>query len=373
MKRPPPPSPERREAGSGDRFRHTNRADRPSAVALFLRRHKGKLKFFVVIGVLGAGTWAFLSMHGTQGLVAPLKARIEAAIPLKVTEIRVEGANLTSQDAIHEALGISVGDPMLGFDVKTARDRLNDLPFVENATVGRRFSGLIVVHLTERPPFAIWQHKGQFVPIDRDGNPVPDKGMTSRDAQAFMQLPLVVGEGADHAAAELLDALAKTPDVKAHMTAATLINMRRWTLTLKDGASVYLPEAAEPQALTRLEELQKRFDLLNRPVEIIDLRLPDRLTIRERPAPAPVADDAATPEDQDHMAKSNGAKSNGIKSGGAAKPDGQPQPSSTHDEAPTAKTAPAKKPKHTDEGDSRPSSSHDDNEHAHNSGGALPA
>ncbi|BCI66636.1 cell division protein FtsQ/DivIB [Acetobacter aceti] len=357
MKRPSSPSPERREAGSGDHFRHTNKADRPSAVALFLRRHKGKLKFLAITGVLGVGAWAFLSMHGTQGLVGPLKAKIEAEIPLKVTEIRVEGANLTSQNAIHEALGVSVGDPMLGFDVKAARERLNDLPFVENATVGRRFSGLIVVHLTERPPFAIWQHKGQFVPIDRDGNPVPDKGMTSRDAQAFMQLPLVVGEGADHAAAELLDALAKTPDVKAHMTAATLINMRRWTLTLKDGASVYLPEAAEPQALTRLEELQKRFDLLDRPVEIIDLRLPDRLTIRERPAPAPVTGDAAAPEDQDHTAN----------------PTGQSQAPAAGDETPLSKTAPAKKPKRTDEGDRRPSSLHDDTEHAHNSGGALPA
>ncbi|AQS84062.1 MAG: cell division protein FtsQ/DivIB [Acetobacter aceti] len=357
MKRPSSPSPERREAGSGDRFRHTNRADRPSAIAMFLRRHKGKLKFLIVAGMLGTGAWAFLSMHGAQSLLGPLKTKIEAQIPLKVKEIRIEGENLSSPTAIREALGISVGDPMLGFDVKAARDRLNDLPFVENATVGRRFSGLIVVHLTERPPFAIWQHKGQFVPIDRNGNPVPDKGMTSRDAKAFMALPLVVGEGADQAAAELLDALAKAPDVKTHVTAATLVNLRRWTLMLKNGASVYLPEAAEPQALTRLEELQKRFDLLDRPVEIIDLRLPDRLTIRERPAPAPAASDTVAPETQDHTEKSGG----------------QPQAPATHEDPPAPTVVPAKKAKYLEEGDSRPSSSHDDNEHAHNNGGALPA
>lgn len=341
------------EPESPRRFRHTSRADRPSALALFLRRHKRAMKSIAVLGVVGVAGWFFVSSHRGDAILFPLKKEIETLIPLKVTQIRIEGENLTSHQTIRQALGIAVGDPMLGFDVKGARERLNALPFVEDATVERRFSGAIIVHLTERPPFAVWQHKGQFVLIDRDGNPVPDKGMTSKDAQAFLQLPLVVGEGAEHAAAELLDAMTKAPDVKSRLTAATLVGMRRWNLTLKDGAIVYLPEAAEPQALTKLEELQQRMDLLDRPVEVIDMRLPDRLTIRERPAP-PVASDetpsaSSAPQMSPAAPETHGTKSDASRSGGKVE-GGEKSGSGVH---------PTQAPHH-------------DNDHASTTEGALP-
>ncbi len=270
---------------------------------LFVRRHKHMLRLLGGVAVFAGGGWIFLKLHGAQTILAPLRQKIESEIPLKVTAIRIEGQNLTSLDSIRTALGISVGDPMLEFDVAAARKRLDDLPFVDHASVERHLSGLLVVRLAERPPFAVWQHNGHFVLIDRGGNPVPDKGMTGKDARAFMQLPLVVGEGADHAAADLLDAVAKVPDVSSRMTAATLVGGRRWTITLKDGTVVYLPEAAEVAALNRLASLQKRFGLLDRPVEIIDLRLPDRMTIRERP----VTSDAETANDQKQDAGSGAA------------------------------------------------------------------
>ncbi|GBR11846.1 hypothetical protein AOE01nite_07660 [Acetobacter oeni] len=307
---------------------------------LFARRHRHMLRLFGGVAVLGIGGTIFLKMHGTQTMLAPLRSKIESEIPLKVTAIRIEGQNLTSLDSIKGALGISVGAPMLEFDVAAARKRLDDLPFVDHASVERHLSGLIVVRLIERPPFAVWQHNGRFVLIDHDGNPVPDKGMTGKDARAFMQLPLVVGEGADHEAAELLDAVGKVPEVSSRMTAATLVGARRWTLTLKDGTIVYLPEAEEVPALNRLASLQKRFGLLDRPVEIIDLRLPDRMTIRERPAAA----DADATNDQKQDAGSGAAlKDNGAASDtGSVNHDGvRPSVPAAHSDLRNGDPAPA--------------------------------
>lgn len=321
-----PHSPDRGpgSAPGGNRFRHTSQADRPSRLVLFGRRHKHMLRIVGGMGLCVAGGVAFLALHGTQTILTPLKTRVEAEIPLKVTAIRVEGQNLTSADSIRTALGIGVGDPMLGFDVTAARKRLDDLPFVDHASVERHLSGLIVVRLVERPPFAVWQHKGHFVLIDRDGNPVPDKGMTGKDARAFMQLPLVVGDGADHAAASFLDVVARVQDVSSRMTAATLIAGRRWSISLRDGTVVLLPEAEEVPALNRLVELQKRFGLLDRPVELIDLRLPDRLTIRERPAPVetPAAETGAGgahgPHSPDNPAENTPADSRNVSHSGEA-------------------------------------------------------
>ncbi|NHO32205.1 cell division protein FtsQ/DivIB [Acetobacter fallax] len=327
------PSP-RDEPPGGNRFRQTNRADRPSRFMLFVRRHKHILRFFGGVAVLVAGGTIFLRIHGVQTVLAPLRSKIVAEIPLRVTAIRVEGQNLTSPDSIRAALGVSVGDPMLEFDVAAARKRLDDLPFVDHASVERHLSGLIVVRLVERPPFAVWQHHGRFVLIDHDGNPVPDKGMTGKDARAFMQLPLVVGEGADHAAADLLDAVAKVPDVSSRMTAATLVGDRRWTITLKDGTIVYLPEAEEVPALNRLASLQKRFGLLDRPVEIIDLRLPDRMTIRERPGASDT--DATSDQKQDAGSGAAGAVTGAPAGGAAAKNVGE-NAGAPHADAPVAR------------------------------------
>ena len=49
---------------------------------------------------------------------------------------------------------------------------------------------------------------------------------------------------------------------------------------MNNGADVMLPEGAEIQALAKLAELQASHSLLDRPLAVVDLRLPDRLVVR---------------------------------------------------------------------------------------------
>ena len=68
------------------------------------------------------------------------------------------------------------------------------------------------------------------------------------------------------------------------------VGERRWNLRLNNGIDVLLPEGAEAQALARLAELQSGHAMLDRPLQTLDLRLPDRLVFR--PPPASRAGDA---------------------------------------------------------------------------------
>ncbi|GFE92872.1 cell division protein FtsQ/DivIB [Acetobacter persici] len=275
-------------------------SDRPSRLGLFARRQKRLFRPLfgvLVLAALGGGVYLYLQQPGAQERLAPLRDKVLSSAPLRITRIQVQGAQLTSDAAIHKALGVAVGDPVLNFSVSDARDRLNALPFVDHVTVERHLSGEINVTITERPPFAVWQHKGHFELIDRQGKRVPDQGMTGKDAEAFTKLPLVVGDGANEAAAALIDALGQEPSVRDHVTAAVRVSDRRWNLTLRDGATVFLPEGEEIPAIHRLAKLDASTHLLDRPVVLIDMRLPDRLTIRERPpqpdpAPQPGTDAA---------------------------------------------------------------------------------
>jgi cell division protein FtsQ len=146
---------------------------------------------------------------------------------------------------------------------------------MQDATVERRWPSTILVSLTERHAFAVWQHDGRFMLIDRDGSLLADQ-----DVRLAGLLPLVVGNGAPAHAAELLDAVAAHKEIQAHLVAAVRVSDRRWNLHMTSGADVLLPEDGQAGALDRLDALQATHRLLDRRLQVIDLRLTDRTTLR---------------------------------------------------------------------------------------------
>ena len=221
--------------------------------------------------------------------VATLRERLGNATAfagLRVTHIAVRGRHNTPEPLLRAALGVHIGSAILGFSVEQARKRIERLSWVDHATVERRLPGTIVVNLQERRPFAIWQHDGKFVLIDRNGQIV-----TNEDVAQFRQLPLVVGAGAPDAATKLLDELSALPVIQQRIVAAVRVGERRWNLLMRSGMTIELPEGHAPVALQRLMELQRDHVVLDRPLSVIDMRLPDRVVFR----PQPASDTAANP------------------------------------------------------------------------------
>ncbi|MFT8489364.1 MAG: FtsQ-type POTRA domain-containing protein [Gluconobacter oxydans] len=269
--------------------------DRPSRAKLFWRRQRRLVRpaivFLVVMGIAGAGI-RLLYDAASEERFAPLRARLVEMEPLPIRHIVINGRGMTSEASIQEALGTSVGRPIFGFSVEAARQRLDELPFIDHATVERHMPDTVIITLVERTPIAVWQDRGHFMLINRAGEEVSDQGLTGKNAQAFLQLPLVVGEGANTAAASVIDALNKESLVKSQVTALIRVGNRRWNATLKDGTTVMLPEGEEAAAFTRLARYQQSMRLLERPVQSIDLRLPDRMVVHQPPQAAPPPDGA---------------------------------------------------------------------------------
>ena len=253
--------------------------DRPGRWKLIWRNQRRRLRSGALL--TGAVVLGFATLYGVQALGdgASLRERIgdvAASMGLRVTNVIVEGRTKTPEPMLRAALGIRPGEPILSYSLSEARQRLESIKWVETATVERRLPATIVVRLVERRPFAVWQSEGKFLLVDRDGDIVADS-----DVAAFSgQLPLVVGPGAPAAAAALMDMLATQPDLQKRVVAAVRVGERRWNLRMNNGADVMLPEGAEIQALARLAELQASHALLDRPLAVVDLRLPDRLVVR---------------------------------------------------------------------------------------------
>src|SRR5438445_781169 len=79
---------------------------------------------------------------------------------------------------------------------------------------------------------------------------------------------------------------------REQVRASILIGERRWNLRLKNGLDVRLPEDGAAPALERLLALDRDNKLITRDIAIIDLRLPDRVTVRLSPAAAQARSDA---------------------------------------------------------------------------------
>ena len=260
--------------------------DRPSGWRLLLRRQRRLLRpaawgvFASFIGLLLIVIFHTAGSHtGTLSSMRERLGMMTAASGLRVTNVVIEGRANTPEPLLRAAIGISKGDPILGFSLEDTRARIETIPWVEQATVERRLPGTVVISLKERAPFAIWQNQGKFVLVDRNGQIV-----TNQDVAEFRRLPLIVGLGAPVAAAELLDALRERPALADKVVAAVRVGQRRWNLRMTNGTDVMLPEGHVIAALDRLIQLQQDHAVLDRPLDAIDMRLGDRLVFRPRAA-----------------------------------------------------------------------------------------
>ena len=199
---------------------------------------------------------------------------------LHVQQIYVENHHFTPKSAILEALEAPAGTPMYRLELATAKEKLENLGWVEKARVQRIWlPGQLHISIQERRPLALWQHKGQYYLIDESGEVI----IKDPDAR-FASLPLVAGPGAEQAAATLIAHLETNPAVFTRMTAASRVGNRRWDLYLDDRLTVKLPAQGTHQAFERLHNLLSDQQLDLTQLAIIDLRLPDRIILRPHPA-----------------------------------------------------------------------------------------
>ena len=201
-----------------------------------------------------------------------------ARLGLVVADVKVEGREATDRDTILAALGAAPGAPILGVSPARAKEQLERLPWVRSAVVERRLPDTLYVRLVERKPLALWQHGGKLDLLDHDGTVIP-VGHLDR----FAKLPLVVGEHAANHAAKLLDILATEPDLAARVSAAIRVGDRRWNLRIDNAIDVLLPADSPGSAWTELANLERSSAILKRDVQVVDVRLPDRLVVRVNP------------------------------------------------------------------------------------------
>mgnify|MGYP001207027626 CR=1 FL=1 len=230
----------------------------------------------------GGGWWVWTTgtMERAVGEAHWQLVSISLSAGLKVEEILVVGRNETKREDLLKAIRVARGMPILTIDLDAARRRVEALPWVHRASVERILPDTILLNVEEREPIALWQHNGKFALIDGKGEVILNTGL-----QRFSDLVVVVGKEAPMHASELLNLLAAAPELMPMVKAAVWVGGRRWDLRLKNDIDVRLPEEDPAAAWMRLAEYEKAHRVLERDVQVLDLRAPDRLIVRKARRP----------------------------------------------------------------------------------------
>ena len=233
-----------------------------------------------IFGLALAGpTWLWQSGWVADAANSVFEAAADslADAGFRVEEVMLEGRHNESSAQIMRALDISRGVPLMTVDLKSARTRLEELPWIRVASVEREFPDTVRVRIVERRPLALWQRKNELVLVDDKGGVI-----TSQKLDRFPNLLVLVGKDAPMHATSLLSILAHEPALKQRVNAAVRVGDRRWNIHMDNGVYVRLPETDALSAWKRFARLERQHKLLKQDLLSIDLRIPDQLIVRTR-------------------------------------------------------------------------------------------
>ncbi|MCE1236822.1 MAG: cell division protein FtsQ/DivIB [Hyphomicrobiales bacterium] len=247
---------------------------------------------FAALAFLGA--WGAYGMALSGAWRTTLDA-LTAGMGFSVASIEIRGLSEADSTEISDRIDVTQTSSLLMVDADRARTRIAEIPWVADVEVKKLYPNRIVVDLTERKPFALWQDDGKVRVVDRNGA-VMSEVLETRNAG----LPLIVGQGANGRVEEAVALMNAQPSLRPRIRAAVLVAERRWNLITVDGVEVLLPEENPGAALQRVADLQASKKLLDRDLVVVDLRVPDRLFVR--------LSDAAADARREQMRLKTGAK-----------------------------------------------------------------
>lgn len=211
-----------------------------------------------------------------------LMASASSVTGLQASKLVVNGNENLDINVLQARLATQLGNSLFSFKVDEARNEILNDPWVKDAKVRKVYPDTIVVDVVERKPVALWQSKGEVHLIAKDGFVI------SKAGPKHMNLPQVVGEGANMVATEFLSAISRFPVITKKASAYVRVAGRRWNVRFGEGPQVLLPESDWQVALFELQDLQTQKRLLDRDILQIDMRLRDRLVLKLDPKDAEV-------------------------------------------------------------------------------------
>jgi cell division protein FtsQ len=192
---------------------------------------------------------------------------------LDVDHVRVTGTQVVAPGDVRRASGVRAGDPLLFVDTGAAERRVEQLPWVEEASVERRLSGELVVQVTERRP-AVWARKApdSVALIDGRGRVLADVPEAPPELPELSGLAMLPPAGQDITPRAAAGVLEQLPELVGRV-ARVVTDGEAVTLQLRDGPELRLGPPTRVPAKARAA-LAVLGTITGVPPAYVDVRVP---------------------------------------------------------------------------------------------------
>ncbi len=238
-------------------------------------------RFVLLIGLFGFPVWLWQTGR-TESAIALIDRSagrageaLRTALALRLEHVFVAGRHLTTRRALSAAVDIDRGTSLTSIDIPALRSRLRALPWVEDATVERRWPNAFYIQLRERRAIARFEDSGRTKLISR-GGAIVDMAAHGNHWDKL----LVEGAGAPERTAALIALLQTRPVLAKRVVRATRQGRRRWDLRFDNGVFLKLPEHRPDAAWHRFADLDRAHNLLARGALGFDMRSRFEFVIR---------------------------------------------------------------------------------------------
>jgi cell division protein FtsQ len=219
-----------------------------------------------------AACFAFLSSDdNSQKVLGVLRQAMYSStqkVGFTLKDVTVLGRYRSQQSDILNAIDVRAGNPIFEYDVRSMRDKLEQLAWVKTAKVHRNLCGRIHIYITERHPIAVYHDQNKFVLVDQDGELIN----APIDA-CFRGLPVLSGKNACAEAPAVLQHIDKFKSIRSRLVAMAFIQERRWDIKLNNSVEVKLPDHDIEEALKVLSVLIEEGKVLSGDITKVDLRI----------------------------------------------------------------------------------------------------
>ena len=227
----------------------------------------------------GAASW-WLSVDDNRMKIidayADLRTQVESRPEFMVNMMVVDGATDLVADGIRQMLPLDFPISSFDLDLEAMREAVVSLDPVKSARLYVRQGNVLQVDVVERIPVVLWRNEQGLQLLDNEGVLVGPAFVRAD----WPELPLVVGDGADQHVNEALDLVAAAEPLAARLRGLVRMGERRWDVVLDRDQRILLPETDAIQALERVIAMDHAVDMLERDLVAVDLRLPNRPTLK---------------------------------------------------------------------------------------------
>lgn len=240
------------------------------------RRIPRSMRTILLVALLASGPLSGMYYGGYTDILVSSAGR---TIGLDSISVSVSGNKKTTKENIIEQIEINETTNLANFDTNKAHEKILELPWVENVEIAIFYPNKMKIKITENKAFGIWQNQGQIKLIKQNGETIKEISEIDYIANRYgTELYDINGDNAAEHADEIVKIIEKFEmgeDVKTY----SRIGDRRWNVELNNNVNILLPQNDVEEALKFLVEADKEFDIYERPIKYVDLRLKDRVVL----------------------------------------------------------------------------------------------